>query len=320
MPGSGFAPNQRVSPCCDGATGAAYSPCGKERAATGEIERFIQQINSTGKIVGNKQGELASSVATLLANGKDKSDAQLLRSISLLSLNIEDLQEKIQQSGSQPESKNKINNALNGELGDALARLDIAKANSILTSLDRIEGKVDELSKQVVAVKQETSADPRKELQNLGVAWDRANFNKALEEHDARAVELFIKSGMKLECGKYEDRHSILVPPLDCIFLGKVVGDWYDKEIINTMLSNIKLQKDFFDSSNCPLPPANNEETGKYDPHANYNLIRIGNSAFYTNLENKSRDRAACSQTLWHAGKSRKIEALGSRHGVCVAV
>jgi hypothetical protein len=41
--------------------------------------------------------------------------------------------------------------------------------------------------------------DPRKELAGLGVTWTPANFHSAIREKDYRAVELFLRGGMKMD-------------------------------------------------------------------------------------------------------------------------
>ncbi|WP_428515253.1 hypothetical protein [Roseovarius sp.] len=44
--------------------------------------------------------------------------------------------------------------------------------------------------------KKETSADPRKELSNIGLPWGEQNFWKALSSNDTRALQLFMNSGL----------------------------------------------------------------------------------------------------------------------------
>ena len=46
-------------------------------------------------------------------------------------------------------------------------------------------------------LKQETSADPRKELFNLGTQWTTENFLQAIENGEHRTIELFIEGGMR---------------------------------------------------------------------------------------------------------------------------
>ncbi|MEO9228124.1 MAG: hypothetical protein ABI216_04085 [Devosia sp.] len=46
-------------------------------------------------------------------------------------------------------------------------------------------------------VKRETSTNPRKELQNRGIAWTREDFRQAIESQDSEAVDLFVDGGMK---------------------------------------------------------------------------------------------------------------------------
>jgi hypothetical protein len=48
-------------------------------------------------------------------------------------------------------------------------------------------------------VKQETSQDPRKELQNLGVPWEHNKLFRAILDQDSRIATLFVAGGMKMD-------------------------------------------------------------------------------------------------------------------------
>jgi hypothetical protein len=61
----------------------------------------------------------------------------------------------------------------------------------ISTDVKKIDHKLDN-------VKQETSADPRKELANMGVAWSKEKFVEAIKASDAKVVSLFIRGGVSL--------------------------------------------------------------------------------------------------------------------------
>lgn len=48
-------------------------------------------------------------------------------------------------------------------------------------------------------VKRETSADPRKELANIGVMWESSNFHNAIARRDEKTIRLFLQGGMPWE-------------------------------------------------------------------------------------------------------------------------
>lgn len=59
-----------------------------------------------------------------------------------------------------------------------------------------IKSGVDNIQKTMVNVKQETSSDPRKELQNRGVSWTDQNLRDAIRRDDVDTVKLFMGGGM----------------------------------------------------------------------------------------------------------------------------
>jgi hypothetical protein len=81
--------------------------------------------------------------------------------------------------------------ALQEKLGLIAARTqEIADTTrGIKEDTGTIVGKLDQL-------KQETSADPRKELANLGVPWTAQAFIDAMMDGDQRSVKLFLEGGM----------------------------------------------------------------------------------------------------------------------------
>ena len=59
-----------------------------------------------------------------------------------------------------------------------------------------IKNQVSDVQEKLGNVKQETSVDPRKELANLGVQWDRGTMEQAIKHGDLRTVKLFNEGGM----------------------------------------------------------------------------------------------------------------------------
>ncbi len=70
------------------------------------------------------------------------------------------------------------------------------------------------IDKKLDKVKLETSEDPRKELANIGVAWNEEQFAEAVNARDLRTVSLFIK-------GKIRFRDSYTVNMISKMFLAE---------------------------------------------------------------------------------------------------
>lgn len=62
-----------------------------------------------------------------------------------------------------------------------------------------------EISRKIDGLKKETSSNPRKELSNLGISWDRESFYEALERGDQEVYQLFVAGGMKVDFGIAEN-------------------------------------------------------------------------------------------------------------------
>lgn len=65
-----------------------------------------------------------------------------------------------------------------------------------LVNTEVIRSDVSDVGKIVSGVKKETSSDPRKELANIGIAWDEKNIRDAIDRGDTRVVGLFMDGGM----------------------------------------------------------------------------------------------------------------------------
>lgn len=83
------------------------------------------------------------------------------------------------------------------------------------------------VSHEVQGVKKETSADARKELHNIGIPWTQQNFFRAVQERDYRAIELFLKSGMRPDMS-YGPDYSFIE-----IFVNQIM---FDSKVADLML------------------------------------------------------------------------------------
>lgn len=66
------------------------------------------------------------------------------------------------------------------------------------SSMSQIGIIADSIDHTLQNVKKETSDDPRKELANQGILWDRNALKSAIKQGDLKVVQLFLDGGMKL--------------------------------------------------------------------------------------------------------------------------
>nr|WP_246326936.1 STY4199 family HEPN domain-containing protein [Burkholderia guangdongensis] len=78
----------------------------------------------------------------------------------------------------------------------AVGVLTLGTSSKTLINTGTIKTGVDTIQHEMVNVKQETSADPRKELQNRGISWSQQHLRDALDQNDASSVKLFMAGGM----------------------------------------------------------------------------------------------------------------------------
>lgn len=66
------------------------------------------------------------------------------------------------------------------------------------SGMSQIGVLADSIDHNLQNVKKETSDDPRKELANQGILWDRGALHSAIVNGDVKVVQLFLDGGMKL--------------------------------------------------------------------------------------------------------------------------
>ncbi|MGF6571125.1 hypothetical protein ABH945_003246 [Paraburkholderia sp. GAS333] len=125
-----------------------------------------------------------------------------------------------------------------------------------------IKAGVDNIQKTMGNVKQETSSDPRKELQNRGVSWTDQNLRDAIKRNDVDTVNLFMRGGMTWRVFYVND------------LLKASNGDAQD--VVNVLLQNTRLINPV--DGDCrmelnsmvhaePLPPGTLYDSRKLQPH-----------------------------------------------------
>lgn len=92
---------------------------------------------------------------------------------------------------------NKLTWVLAGIVGIvAITGVTLHFSGGSFVNTEIIKDKVSDVQDKLGKVKQETSQDPRKELANLGVQWDRGTMEQAIKHGDLRTVKLFNEGGM----------------------------------------------------------------------------------------------------------------------------
>lgn len=77
---------------------------------------------------------------------------------------------------------------------------------TLLPALNGLRADMTEVKAELKQVKRETSEDPRKELANLGVAWNGDNFLEAVRTGDTRLISLFLQGEMPLYSASSQGR------------------------------------------------------------------------------------------------------------------
>lgn len=96
----------------------------------------------------------------------------------------------------------------------ALASL-LPQLQPIQQTLLSIDKKLDTISDKLDNVKKETSDNARKELQNMGVAWNGKNFLDAVKTGDIIVTSLFLKGGMRSETAESDGRSLAIMLSLN---------------------------------------------------------------------------------------------------------
>lgn len=125
------------------------------------------------------------------------------------------------------------------------------------TAIERLE----EIDAKLENVKKETSEDPRKELNNLGVSWTPAAFASALQSGDLRTVSLFLQGGMHPEV-LYEGASALLytflpgaADPVGTLDLVLESGFPPDKPVLDRRFVDDRVMGNYWSWDHPDLPP-----------------------------------------------------------------
>lgn len=112
-----------------------------------DLQRFGDTLNSMARRLKPQDTQaLADAVAARLQQGASpaQGDSALVNEMDRLRLSLREMNQKIDALREQPGLQARTDSALQGEAGQALARLDFDTARGMLDSLQRIESKIDD--------------------------------------------------------------------------------------------------------------------------------------------------------------------------------
>jgi uncharacterized protein YjbI with pentapeptide repeats len=115
-----------------------------------DLVKFTAALNDMAKqLKAQDANRLAASLAARIEENGRESDARLMREIDRLRLGMLDIQEKLDSARSSQQVATATRAAIAGPAGEAIGRLDLDAAKSILDGIGRIERKVDALAESV---------------------------------------------------------------------------------------------------------------------------------------------------------------------------
>jgi len=149
---------------------------GAQQEELKEIRRLIKGLNSVSENIGNqRQGELLRNLSSQLAVSQQAGPDQTKRQISTLADGFDSVKDELVATLTNKATADKANAAVDGPVGDAIAKLDLASARD---QLEDIRAQLKAIHTEVGEVKQTTTETNER----------TKDIQKTLDE--ARAAEL----------------------------------------------------------------------------------------------------------------------------------
>ena len=126
----------------------ASKTLGDQKKQIAELTRLVKNLNSVGRDIDPaRQERLLSSLSQELEKSSRSGEDRTRRTLQDLSDKLDDIQQQLRTARASPAGAADIAIAMKGDVGDAIARLELASASrmvdSILDKLTQIESKVD---------------------------------------------------------------------------------------------------------------------------------------------------------------------------------
>ena len=126
--------------------------------------RLARNVNSIGdRLESPRQAELLQSLLVKLLQMQTSDDAATSRRLDALNESIADFREKLLQTRSSPSGSKETMKALAGSLGDAIAKLDLTRAEGLLDKIDAQLKIMDKKLDTISEATQQTNEMLRKE-------------------------------------------------------------------------------------------------------------------------------------------------------------
>lgn len=136
-----------------------------------KIDKLVAALDATSPELSAKRvATLATSIASKLNSESSTSSVQVLREIERLRLSFEELQERVVAARSDQQLSVQTGAALGGAAGDAIAHLDLQRANEILAQLSNISQKVGTIDKKVTDIGSDVKAIRDAEAQDRALS------------------------------------------------------------------------------------------------------------------------------------------------------
>lgn len=147
---------------------AIQAAMSSEQAQLAQLTRLVNDMNQVGGPLGAKrQAELLTNVVLRLGNAQTVSGAQLQQRASTLSGHFEEVSTQISAAQSDPAEAAKTKAAIQGETGDAIARLDFDTVENQLSDIQATVHAVDKRTQQIQGTVNNIQSDTHQTAQIL---------------------------------------------------------------------------------------------------------------------------------------------------------
>lgn len=155
---------------------AIQAAMSSEQAQLAQLTRLVNDMNQVGGPLGTKrQAELLTNVVLRLGNAQTVNGAQLQQRASTLSGHFEEVSTQISAAQSDPAEAAKTTAALQGETGDAIARLDFDTVENQLSDIQATVHAVDQRTQQIQGTVNSIQSDTHTTAQILQQAMAQSS-------------------------------------------------------------------------------------------------------------------------------------------------
>ena len=197
-----------------------------------DLNRLLKGLNSVGQNIGPKrQGELALNLSARLAAGQKAGKEQTQRQLSDLANGFDNLRDQLLGLLANRATTDKTNDAVDGPVGDAIAKLDFVAAHDLLedirSRLKAIGSEVGEVNQRTKAIQQ--TVEKMKSDSDL-VQEQAKQIQDSMEKDPAMvaSVSLVATKSANLNGGKWRLVAIVTQPAALGGFKGWVKGDSFE--------------------------------------------------------------------------------------------